>query len=247
VSGSPAVENGLIYINVGAKAAGCAAFRSTDGTVAWKATSDGASYASPVVADVAGKRAALFLARSGLHALDAKSGASLFFHPFRARIDASVNAATPILAEGGAFVSASYNTGAQWLNLADGKPRVRWKAADALACHYNTAVYHDGFLYGIDGRQEAGARLQCVDAKTGAVRWTKEGFGCASLIYADGKLLALRENGVLTMFEANPTEFRPQGEAKILTGTVRAHPALAGGRLYARDDMTLVSVKLDRR
>ena len=33
---------------------------------------------------------------------------------------------------------------------------------ESLSCHYNTPVHYRGHLYGIDGRQESGARLRCV-------------------------------------------------------------------------------------
>ena len=39
--------------------------------------------------------------------------------------------------------------------------------------------------------------------------------------------------------------FRPIARAQILPGTVRAYPALADGLLYARDEETLVCVRLN--
>jgi len=72
-----------------------------------------------------------------------------------------------------------------------------WSNDSSLSSHYNTPVVRDGFLYGIDGRQEEGGQLRCVEWKTGKVRWTKENFGCASLLLADGQSSRWTEDGDL--------------------------------------------------
>ena len=100
-------------------------------------------------------------------------------------------------------------------------------------------------LYGIDGRQEGGgARLRCVELKTGKVRWTQDRFGCAALLWADGNLLALNEEGELLLIEATPDAYREKARAPVLTTTCRAEIALANGRLYARDNKKLICLDL---
>jgi outer membrane protein assembly factor BamB len=115
-----------------------------------------------------------------------------------------------------------------------------WKSDDVLSNHYNTSVYHDGYLYGLDGRQEQGARMRCVEFKTGKVRWTKEGFGCATLVQADGRLFCLTEKGELVLVEATPDSYRELARATVLAKACRAQLALADGRLYGRDERRLV-------
>src|SRR5262249_42890166 len=117
---------------------------------------------------------------------------------------------------------------------------------DVLSNHYNTSVRHGDYLYGLDGRQEAGARLRCVEWKAGKVRWTQEGFGCASLILADGRLIALTEGGELVLIEATPEGCHEQARAAVLARPCRAHIALAGGRLYGRDGQRLVCWSLKK-
>src|SRR5262249_56758045 len=106
----------------------------------------------------------------------------------------------------------------------------------ALSNHYNTSIHRDGYLYGIDGRQEERARLHCVELKTGKVLWTQDRFGCASMIWADGQLIALNEDGTLFLIEPAPTGYREKARANVLGKPCRAEIALANGRLYARDD-----------
>jgi outer membrane protein assembly factor BamB len=237
VGTSPLVEGGLVILNVGGRnGAGIVAFDQTTGKEVWKATDQDASYASPVAATLDGVRHLLFFTREGLVSLDPATGAVRFAKRWRSRMDASVNAASPLVADGEVFVTASYGTGALLVRARkDGFDEV-WQGADKLSCHFGTPVVKDGFLYGLDGRQEQGTELRCVEWKTGKVRWKKEGFGAGSLILADGRLFLLDENGDLVQIEANPDAYREVARAKILnTPPCRAQPALAGGRLYARD------------
>jgi hypothetical protein len=61
---------------------------------------------------------------------------------------------------------------------------------------------------------------------------------------AGGKLLVLTEGGDLVRAPASPDAFREEARAKLLGGTVRAYPAMARGRLYARNEDTLACVDL---
>jgi hypothetical protein len=130
------------------------------------------------------------------------------------------------------------------LRVRAGRVEEVWHGDEVLSNHYNTSVVHDGHLYGIDGRQEGGARLRCVEWATGKVCWTQEGFGCAALTLADGHVFALTEHGELVVFAASPQAYRETGRKALLGEPCRAATALAGGRLFARDPKRLVAVKL---
>ena len=97
--------------NIGGAKAGIIAFDARAGTVAWTATDDAASYSSPVAATIGGQRYAIFLTRAGLVGLDPGSGAVKFQRGWRARANASVNAATPIVVDNLIFISAEYGPG----------------------------------------------------------------------------------------------------------------------------------------
>jgi outer membrane protein assembly factor BamB len=240
VGTSPILEGDHILVNVGGKdGAGIVAFNKDTGKEVWKATDQGASYASPVAVTIDGVRHALFFTREGLVSLDPADGTVRFSKRWRSRIDASVNAASPVVVGDTIFLSASYGTGAVFLRAKkDGVEEV-WKNDESLSCHFETPVHRDGYLYGFHGRQEEGAKLRCIEMKSGKVRWTKEGFGCGSIIEVGGRLIILSEKGELVLAEANPEKYQEVSRASVLTGTCRAQIALAGGRLYARDDKKL--------
>ena len=85
---------------------------------------------------------------------------------------------------------------------------------------------------------------RCVELATGKVRWTEEEFGAGTLILAGDKLLALTEKGEVVVAPATPEGFKSTARARVLKGECRAHAALSGGFLYARDRETLVCVDL---
>jgi outer membrane protein assembly factor BamB len=245
VASSPILEGGRLIVNVGGRAAGVVAFDPLTGKEVWQATRDPASYSSPVVATLAGKRTVVFLTREGLLGLDPADGTVRFQKHWRARLHASVNAASPLVVGDQVFVSASYGTGAGVFEVgADGLREV-WANDRSLSSHYNSSIHRDGYLYGIDGRQEGGAaELRCVEWKTGKVVWAKEGFGCASLIVADGNLLALTERGELLLIAATQAGYQEKARAAVLTAPCRAVPALADGRMFARDTRKLVCLEV---
>jgi hypothetical protein len=177
--------------------------------------------------------------------LDPADGTVTFAKEFRARLEASVNAASPVRNGEELFLSSSYGVGAVVLKPKEGEWEEVWANDKSLSCHYNTPVLVGEHLYGIDGRQEGGAaRLRCVEWKSGAVKWTQEKFGCATILAVDGGLLAATEGGELVRFDANPAGYKERGRAKVLDGVVRAAACLADGKMYVRDEKKLVCVKL---
>ncbi len=241
VGTSPVVDDGLVLVNVGGKGAGIVAFALGDGKEVWKATGDPASYSSPALATVDGTKHAIFFTRAGVVVLDPKSGDVRYRQKWRARYDASVNAATPLIIGDQAFFSASYETGALLLKLRKDGAEQLWTSDDLMSNHYNTCVHHGDHLYGFDGRQEAGPNFRCIDLKTRKVQWEEKRFGCGSMILAEGRLIVLTERGELVLVEATPREYRELARAQVLkAGPCRAQIALANGRLYARDQATLV-------
>jgi outer membrane protein assembly factor BamB len=245
VGTTPLVEGKLVLVNVGGEGAGIVAFDTGTGKEVWKSTGQGASYSSPIAATIDGVRHVFFFTREGLVSLDPADGKVRFSKRWRARIDASVNAAMPVLLGGDQLLlTASYNTGAILLKLRkDGVDEV-WKSKDALSAHFSTPVVVGKQLYGFEGRQEAGAQLRCIDWKTGRVRWTEAGFGCGSLIAAGKTLFVLSESGDLVLVEANGERYREKSRASVLGAPCRAHLALADGMLYARDGAKLVCWKV---
>lgn len=245
VACSPLVMGKKILVNAGGKGAGIVCFDATNGKELWKSTDDGASYSSPVAAELDGKQAAVFLTRVGLRVLDPDNGKSLYDFPWKPPIEASVQGATPLVWKDEIFLTVSYSTGAVLLNIKKGEVNEVWMNDKSLSSQYNTPVRVGDYLYGTHGRSDVGnAAMRCVEWKTGAVKWSEANFGVASVIAVDGGILALTETGAIVRFDASPDGYKERARATILTKPQRAAPALADGRFFARDGKTLVCVSL---
>jgi outer membrane protein assembly factor BamB len=245
-AGSPLVENGRVMANVGGAKAGIVAFNAKTGKVEWTSTGDAASYSSPVAATIAGQRYAVFLTRAGLAGVDPGSGAVKFQRAWRARANASVNAATPVVVDNLIFISAEYGPGAGVLRLDGSTLTEVWSSNDVLSNHYATSVYADGVLYGFHGRQEFGQTLRAVDFRTGRVRWSEEKFGAGTVTLAGDQLIVMREDGELMLAPVTPAGFKPTARARVLPATVRAYPAIDAGFFFVRNDNTLICLDLRR-
>ena len=245
-AGSPLVEAGRVIANIGGDKAGIVAFEAKTGKVIWTATDDDASYSSGMAATIGGRRSAIFLTRDNLIGLDPATGMIQFQRRWRARIAASVNAATPLVVGDAIFVSAQYGPGAGVLRVEGSKLTDVWTSDEVLSNHYATSVYHDGYLYGYHGRQEFGPSLRAVEFKTGTVKWSQDQFRAGSITLVGDKLLIIRESGEMILAPASPQGFKPIARAQVLPGVVRPLPAIADGFVYVRNENTLVCLDLRR-
>jgi outer membrane protein assembly factor BamB len=244
---SPLVEGKLVILNVGGTKAGIVAFDSEKGSVVWQTAAADASYSSPTAASIGGKPYAFFFTREGLTALEVANGKVAWEFPWRPSIDASVNAATPLVIGDLIFISTSYGRGAVLLRFGDTKPTPVWSGDDMLSNHYATSVHHKGFLYGYHGRQEYGCELRCVELASGKVMWNVEHFGAGTVMVAGEDLLLLTEKGELIKAPASSKEFKPVSRAQITGFEARAYPALSDGLFFARSRKQLVCVDLRAR
>ena len=247
VATSPLVAEGVVLMNVGGQQAGIVGFDLESGKTIWQSTSDEQSYSSPTIASIAGRPSALFFTREGLVAVAPSSGEVVARFAHKTRIRSSVNAATPVVVGQRVFLSAEYGVGAVLLNLPTergAEPEPVWQSRRALNNHYATSVHHEGVLYGFHGRQESGAALRAVALDSGEVLWSEERYGAGSILLTGDRLLVLSEEGELTLALASPEQFRPLARARILDGVVRAYPAVANGRLFARGPRALVALEL---
>ncbi len=244
-AGTPLVDGSRVFLNLGGQdGAGIIAFDKDTGRELWRALDHEAGYSSPVFATLHGEPRVLFFTREGI-VITKPEGEIVYQKHWRARMNASVNAAVPVVDGDVVFVSASYGTGAIALDFSDGdEARELWSGEDSLTNHYASAVAKDGVLYGYHGRQEYGPSLRAVELKTGKVLWNVDGFGAGTVTLAGDTLLLLREDGELVAAPADAEAFQPVARAQVLAATTRAYPALSDGVLFARDEKTLVALRL---
>jgi outer membrane protein assembly factor BamB len=198
----------------------------------WESGSDKAGYASPLVADLAGKRTVLVFKTDALVGLDLKDGKELWRTAWKT--DYGVNAATPIVIGNSVLITSGYGTGAALLEVGSGGVTQKWRNK-SLRSHFNSPVVHQGHVYGIDGNA-GGGNLVCLDLANGDVKWTEKSVKGGSLILADSKLICLTEKGELVICEATPGGFKASLRAPVLDKRCWVQPTLSGGRLFVKNN-----------
>src|SRR5262249_16225631 len=116
-------------------------------------------------------------------------------------------------------------------------------SGNQLKTHFSSNVRVDGHIYGFDGNQN-NSFLTCLDVKTGQERWKERGFDQGSILVGDRHLVVLSENGRLALIEPSPESYREKATWQVLQGQCWASPALAGTRLYVRNEKQLLCVDL---
>jgi hypothetical protein len=238
---APLIVDGKVIITPGGSKA-VVAFDVKDGSVQWSSGEDESSYSSPVMSSA--KVLTCWL-RNNLTTFDVSTGSVLNKEFFRPSIDASVSAATPIKTDKGWFVSAEYDVGASlWDIGSDGKLSKSWSGDNAISCHYSTPVYHDGLVFGFDGRQERGQTLRCWSTSEKKVKWESPRTHGGTLLLVKDKLIALTEEGELWIVSARGDKFDSLLSTQILHAGHRSYAAYSDGVLFVRDGQKLVALKL---
>ena len=234
---SPLIEGNALLLNIGGEnGMGIVALNKINGKLLWKTLDDEASYSSPVMATLQGKRRAVFFTRSGLAVINPIDGNIDYQQHWRSRIHASVNAAAPLVVADQIFITSSYNTGALVIKSTKERYKKIWSNDTSLSSQYASVMHKDGFLYGTHGRADIPPTpaLRCIELATGKIRWSEDRFGDCQMILCGDRLAALMENGELVLGQVSPNGWKEISRAQVVGSDARRQPALADGRLYVR-------------
>ena len=245
---SPLILGDKVILNVGGEKAGIVAFSLVNGKTIWQSKSYGNDYASVVPLRILDNEAIIAFMREGLVVINSLDGRELYFDKFQSPINASVNAASPLVLQNGVFLSSCYEVGAGYWNFYSDKRNItftnKWKMKEVLDCHYSTPIEYKNYLYGFHGRQERGSLLRCVRISDGKIMWSAPPVGTGHLIRVGKIALCLTERGELILFEAKPSGFEVSFSQQIL-GSGRAYFAYTNGAIFARDKRRLIRLDLN--
>jgi outer membrane protein assembly factor BamB len=239
-AGSPLIVDDMVIISVGAptgEAASAAgqsskepynsslvAFDATTGAVRWTAGSRQASYASPIVATLAGERQIIVINESWVTSHRTSDGKVLWERPWAEERDTTASCSQPVpLDNDQLFLSKGYSVGGGSLlsikrdtsgNLSSVplwdppiKPVMKTKLCNV--------VVRDRFMYGLDD-----VLLECIEIETGAIKWKKRRrpeFGHGQIMLLGNTILVLSETGELALVDANPREYHELASIQALS------------------------------
>jgi outer membrane protein assembly factor BamB len=248
---SPLIDSNRLFLNVGARGASIVAFDKDKGDVLWKSLDDPASYSSPIIFGTGTTRQMVFFTQQGLVSLNPEDGAVFWKYPL---VDLLSESSTTPVRSSDVLIASTITYGSVGVRLetkAD-KPATEliWKNPD-LTCYFSTPVAADkDHLFVVTGTKppalQVQANLQCIETRTGKVLWQRPRVGkyhATLLRTGNNKLLLLDDGGHLTLLEPNTREYQELARSRVC-GETWAHPALADGRLYVRDNKELICLQL---
>src|SRR4030095_6238278 len=162
--------------------------------------------------------------------MDPANGRVLWSHAHKT--DWGLNISTPVWSAGDhlLFVSSAYGTGSRALELRQkgGKTAVveKW-ASQRMRVHIGTVIRVGDYAYGSSG-DFGPAVISAIDMKTRAIAWSDRSFARAHLLYADGKLVVLDEDGTLGLATVSPQGLKVLARANVLTNLAWTPPTLLG-------------------
>jgi outer membrane protein assembly factor BamB len=245
IAESPLILEDRVLVNAGGRDGSIVALDKNDGSILWKSeVSDEASYSSAVVATLGGVRQAIYFTGERALGVSVDDG-SLLWH-YRRVSNRTANVATPIVRGNYVFLSSDYGTGCALLEIQGGPSAMSAREVyfnQEMKNHHASSVLVDDTLYGFSS-----SILTALDFETGAVMWKDRGVGKGSLIYADGHLYTLSENGVMGLVEATRAGYREKSRFEIPRSDEKSwsHPVISDGQLYLRDQDTLYSFSIRR-
>jgi outer membrane protein assembly factor BamB len=255
-SWSPLVDGDQLICVPGGSQGMLAALNKKTGKVLWQSKDViyQATYASPIVAEVAGVRQYIQMTQTGAVGVEAKTGKLLWEHKREVPYP-DVVCVSPICSGDKVFITA-WKGGCELLQLTpvDGKWTVNVVYQQREVSNAHGGVVKVGkYVYGY--HLETGGWI-CQEFDTGMIAWktgrNRRVLGMSSILAADGHLYAVTERGEVGLLEASPEKYVEKGRFKLpkestkrkLRGGVWAFPSLSDGMLYVRDQELIFCYKV---
>ena len=240
ISESPLIDGQHLVVTPGGPGAGMVKLDKMTGKTVWtaKELSDAAAYSSITVADVQGVRTYMTFTASAGIGVRASDGKLMFRYEQAA--NRTANVATPVYANNKVFFTSAYGTGGGLVDLTVQNGEVAATEVyftREMKNHHGGVVLVDGYLYGFND-----LILTCLEFATGKMMWRDRSVGKGSVTYADGRLYIQSETNMVGLAEATPSGYNEKGRFEIPDKGMPswAHPVISDGRLYVRNQDTLL-------
>lgn len=257
-NGSPLVEGEVLIITMTGTSGACViVLDKQTGLEKWRALDEAATNSSPVIAESAGRRQIVIWSQQSVSALDVATGGVLWSERLLTSTDKAVS--TPVC-DGDLLL-----VGGLMFRLGEKEPGARaiWPENRAVSHRVlsstSTAWVTGGQVYSA----KATGEFVCLDAATGQEVWktdkvtaSKQGatvhiIGSSS---QTGEALLYNDQGELILARLSPAGYEERSRAKLLEpdqpfGGNKVNwsaPALAGGRVFVRNQRELVCVRVGR-
>lgn len=247
-SASPLVFDDLVVVPAGGpkgkSITSLVAFERNTGEEKWQAGTWQISYASPVLAEIAGVRQILSVNEGVVSAHNPEDGTVLWTAPWDSDSTGPAATSQPIALPGDrVLLTKGYSLGGKLLQIThekgDWQVEVIWESNNVLKTKLTNVAIQDGYVYGLsDGI------LECVALATGQRQWKRGRYGHGQILLVGDALLVLAETGELAMVAASSERYNELGRFTALEGQTWNNLCLYGPYLLLRNAQQAACYKL---
>lgn len=255
LTGSPLIFDDLVVVHAGIDpkapaGAAVVAFEQATGKKRWSTGNRVAGYSSPQLATIGGVRQILLFDGEGLVAYDPKTGKELWGRPWIT--DYEMNSIQPVVfSDNRVFISSELKNGCAMLRVNPPKDNANpWTVEEVwhnknLAARFANPVTDGKHIYALHNL--AGV-LKCLDAETGKVLWSGERYGPGQMLLDKQTLIIVSgDKGAVSLVAADPQAYRELDRLEVFNHKTWNTPALAGDRLFMRNQTEIACLKLARK
>ena len=233
----------LVFTPGGEKGAIVAVNKQTGATL-WQTAEfkDPAQYSSLMPATIGGVAQYLQLTMASVVGV-APDGKVLWQAP---RKGATAVIPTPVYVDNLVYVTSGYNIGCNLFKVTKAGDKLSAEEVyknKVVANHHGGVILLGDHIYGHDDRRG----WTCQNLKTGEAVWqTEDGLGKGACVFADGHLVLREEKkkgSRLALIEATTAGYKEKGQFEQPDQSGKeawAHPVIANGKLYIRDQDVLL-------
>ena len=205
----------------------------------------GAAYSSIIAIEQDGVRQYVQMTSSALVGVSAESGEVLWQYN-KPSNGMGINCSTPIYQDGLIFAASAYGAGGGAVKLTK-TSEGEFDAEEVyfttnMQNHHGGMIVVDGALYGANGGN-GGGMMACIDFQSGETLWRDRKGPKGALLFADGRLYLRSEEGPIVLVEPSKAGYIEHGrfeQPDRSSAPAWAHPIVANGKLYIRDQGLLL-------
>lgn len=246
-SESPLVDGDRVVVTPGGSGGTLLALDRKTGKEAWRTEgwTDAAGYSSVVIATIHGTRQYVQLTGESVAGIVPETGEILWK---AARPGKTAVITNPVVQDDVVFVTSAYGVGCNGFRVS--RNGSKWSAEEIyankdIANHHGGVVLVDGHIYGATG-----STFRSLDIETGELGFKERSAGKGATVYADGRFYLRAENGPMALIEATPTGYVEKSRFEQPERSKQkawAHPVVANGKLYLRDQDLLLCYDVSAR
>lgn len=238
---SPLILDGKVIFTAGGDSAAMVALNPENGETIWRSAGieDQASYCSPQLLDVGGKKLIVNAFIKALASFDGENGEFLWKYPQVNKYGNHCN--TPIFHDGHLYSFTGYGGGGIMLRLEDGGRSVSKVWQDSLLDNQmGGAILYQSMIVGSGHNNKS---WYVLDWKTGEVKFTSKAIGVGVVIFADDHFYCYSDKGDLGLMKLTDEGLELVSKMKITLGSDQhwSHPVIRNGVLYLRHGDTLMA------